>query len=145
VRQLGGWKTQATSTRAARRLVEDAQILENAGCYALVLEAIPDRVSGLVRERLEIPVIGIGAGADCDGQVLVTHDLLGLFDRFTPRFVKKYADLQARMTEAFTAYKDDILARRFPAPEHAFTMEDRAFEALLEQLRSSSRKLQRVR
>jgi 3-methyl-2-oxobutanoate hydroxymethyltransferase len=145
VRRLGGWKAQATSTRAALRLIEDAHILEHAGCYALVLESIPDRVAELVRERLEIPVLGIGAGSACDGQVLVTHDMLGLFSGFTPRFVKKYADLNARMSEAFREYIEDVRARRFPAQEHRFTIDDGSFEELLAQLRTSNRKLQRVR
>jgi 3-methyl-2-oxobutanoate hydroxymethyltransferase len=141
VRQLGGWKTQATSTRTARRLVQDAHVLENAGCYALVLEAIPDRVAELVRDRLQIPVIGIGAGAGCDGQVLVTHDLLGLFDRFTPAFVKKYADLHSLLTEAFKSYIEDVRAHRFPSSEQTFTINDTVFEQLREELqRSSGRK-----
>lgn len=145
VRRLGGWKTQARSTSAALRLVEDADILQNAGCYALVLEAVPDRVAQLVRDRLDIPVIGIGAGGACDGQVLVTHDLLGLFDRFTPRFVRKYEDLHSRMTEAFKGYIGDVAARRFPAPEHSPTIEDHDFSALLKQLRTSKGRLRRVR
>lgn len=140
VRQLGGWKTQATSMRTARRLVQDAHVLETAGCYALVLEAVPDRVAELVRDRLQIPVIGIGAGAACDGQVLVTHDLLGLFDRFTPCFVKKYADLHSLLAQAFRSYIEDVRARRFPSPEHTFTIDDTAFEQLREELKRPGRK-----
>ena len=137
VRQLGGWKTQATSTQTARRLVQDAHVLENAGCYALVLEAIPDRVAELVRDRLQIPVIGIGAGAGCDGQVLVTHDLLGLFDRFTPAFVKKYTDLHSLLTEAFKSYIEDVRAHRFPSSEQTFTIDDTVFQQLREELQRS--------
>jgi len=84
VHQLGGWKVQAKSAEAAKILFEDALILEDAGCYSIVLEAVPTEVAQLITQRLSIPVIGIGAGSGCDGQVLVTHDLLGLFDRFTP-------------------------------------------------------------
>ncbi len=140
VRQLGGWKTQATSTRTAYRLVQDAHFLEDAGCYALVLEAIPGRVAELVRDRLQIPVIGIGAGAACDGQVLVTHDLLGLFDRFTPSFVKKYADLHILLTKAFRGYIEDVRAHRFPSSEHTFTIDDTVFEQLREKLQRPGRK-----
>ena len=140
VRQLGGWKSQATSTRTARCLIEDAHILADAGCYALVLEAIPDRVAELVRDRLDIPVIGIGAGSACDGQVLVTHDLLGMFDRFTPRFVRKYGDVHGLMMDAFKQYIEDVLARRFPASEHAFTIDDAAFEQLRAELQRTNRR-----
>lgn len=140
VRQLGGWKTQATSTQTARRLVQDAHILENAGCYALVLESIPGRVAELVRDRLRVPVIGIGAGAACDGQVLVTHDLLGLFERFTPCFVKKYADLHSLLTEAFKAYIEDVRVRRFPSSEHTFSIDDSAFEQVREELQRPRRR-----
>lgn len=131
VHQLGGFKTQGKSAEAARQLVIDAHILEEAGCYALVLEAIPDRLAELISQRLPIPTIGIGAGASTDGQVLVTHDLLGLFDRFTPRFVKQYATLHVEMARAFGAYIEDVKTQRFPAPEHAHQMDDEEFRALL--------------
>ena len=134
VHKLGGYKTQGKSAEAARRLVEDAHRLEEAGCYALVLEAIPDRVAELISHRLSIPTIGIGAGAGCDGQVLVTHDLLGLFDRFTPKFVKKYAALHAEMARAFAEYLEDVGTHRFPGPEHSHQIEDEEFRALLEEL-----------
>jgi 3-methyl-2-oxobutanoate hydroxymethyltransferase len=109
----------------------DAHILEDAGCYALVLEAIPDRVAALISQRLSIPTIGIGAGAGTDGQVLVTHDLLGLFDRFTPKFVKQYAALHAEMARAFGEYLEDVKNQQFPAPEHATPMDDEAYQALV--------------
>ena len=139
IRKLGGWKVQGTSAEAARRLVEDAHILENAGCYAVILEAIPDRVAEVITQRLHIPVIGIGAGAGCDGQVLVSNDLLGSFDRFTPRFARKYADLSAVMEQAFRAYADDVTSRRFPAPEHSYHIGDEEFEALMQDLRMKPR------
>jgi 3-methyl-2-oxobutanoate hydroxymethyltransferase len=131
VHQLGGFKTQGKSAEAARALVADAHALEAAGCYALVLEAIPDRLAELISQRLTIPTIGIGAGSGSDGQVLVTHDLLGLFDRFTPKFVKQYAALHAEMARAFAAYRDDVLTHHFPAAENATPMDDDAFRELL--------------
>jgi 3-methyl-2-oxobutanoate hydroxymethyltransferase len=134
VHQLGGFKAQGKTAEAARRLVEDAHILEEAGCYALVLEAIPDRLAELISQRLSIPTIGIGAGAGTDGQVLVTHDLLGLFDRFTPKFVKQYANVHAEMARAFGEYLAEVRGHAFPAPEHAVGMDDEAFRALLESL-----------
>ena len=139
IRKLGGWKVQGTSADAARRIVEDAHILENAGCYAVILEAIPDRVAEVITQRLHIPVIGIGAGADCDGQVLVSNDLLGSFDRFTPRFARKYADLRAVMEQAFRSYVDDVTSHRFPAAEHSYHISDEEFEALMQDLRMKPR------
>jgi 3-methyl-2-oxobutanoate hydroxymethyltransferase len=131
VHQLGGFRAQGRSAAAARRLLEDAAILQEAGCFSVILESIPSRLAGLVTRRLEVPTIGIGAGPDCDGQVLVTHDLLGLFDRFTPRFVKKYTDLHSEISTALTAYRDDVAARRFPAPEHCVEMDEEEWKALL--------------
>jgi len=134
VHQLSGWKVQGKSPDAARELIEDALILEDAGCYALVLESIPVEVAEIISKRLNIPVIGIGAGSQCDGQILVTHDLLGLFDRFTPSFVKKYADLFSAMERAFGEYIEDVKAHRFPAAEHAHMMDPQAFRALTREI-----------
>jgi 3-methyl-2-oxobutanoate hydroxymethyltransferase len=134
VHQLGGFRAQGKTAIAAKRLVEDALLLEQAGCFSLVLESIPARLARLVSERLTIPTIGIGAGIGCDGQVLVTHDLLGLFDRFTPRFVKKYADLHGQMAEAFGHYRDDVEARVFPGEEHSVGMADEEWQELLADL-----------
>ena len=134
VHQLGGFRAQGKTAPAARRLVEDAMMLQEAGCFSLVLETIPARLARLVSERLEIPTIGIGAGVGCDGQVLVTHDLLGLFDRFTPRFVKKYADLHNEMAQAFAAYKTDVEAGVFPTEGHSLDMPDEEWEKLMEEL-----------
>jgi len=130
VHQLGGFRPQGRTASAARRLIEDAHLLEEAGCYSLVLESVPARLAELVSRRLSIPTIGIGAGAGCDGQVLVTHDLLGLFDRFTPRFVKKYANLHAEMGRAFSDYATDVQNRAFPAIEHTVDMPDEEWAAL---------------
>jgi 3-methyl-2-oxobutanoate hydroxymethyltransferase len=134
VHQLGGWKVQAKTAESARRILEDALILEDAGCYALVLECIPSEIAQLISKRLLIPVIGIGAGNGCDGQILVTHDLLGLFDRFTPSFVKKYADLFSEMERAFRQYISDVRERRFPAPEHANAMDPQEFRNLIREI-----------
>ncbi len=134
VHKLGGWKVQAKSSEAARTLIEDALILEDAGCYSVVLESVPTEVATLISRRLSIPVIGIGAGNGCDGQVLVTHDLLGLFDRFTPSFVKRYADLFSEMQRAFQEYISDVKERRFPAAEHAVSMDPQALRDLIREL-----------
>jgi 3-methyl-2-oxobutanoate hydroxymethyltransferase len=134
VHQLGGWKPQARSTESARLLIEDSLILEDAGCYAIVLESVPSEVAQLISQRLAIPVIGIGAGAACDGQILVTHDLLGLYDKFTPSFVKKYADLFSEMQRAFHEYVTDVKEKRFPAPEHANSMDPQALRDLMREV-----------
>jgi 3-methyl-2-oxobutanoate hydroxymethyltransferase len=138
VHALGGFRAQATATGPAVKLLEDAKALEKAGCFALVLEAIPAQLAGLVSERLSIPTIGIGAGPDCDGQVLVTHDLLGLFDRFTPKFVKQYADLHGMMGEAFEGFKADVEACNFPAEEHSIQMSEENWGALQEWLKDQT-------
>jgi 3-methyl-2-oxobutanoate hydroxymethyltransferase len=129
VHALGGFRAQGKTALAARRILDDALALEKAGCFALVLESVPARLGKLISDRLEIPTIGIGAGAGCDGQVLVTHDLLGLFDRFTPSFVKRYADLHGEMARAFAAYKADVESRAFPGTEHSVEMADEEWEA----------------
>lgn len=130
VHQLGGFRAQGTTVEAARRLLEDARLLQEAGCFSLVLESVPGRLAEMVSRQLDIPTIGIGAGPGCDGQVLVTHDLLGLFDRFTPRFARKYADLHAEMAQAFAAFKEDIECRRFPTQEHTTEMPDEEWQRL---------------
>jgi 3-methyl-2-oxobutanoate hydroxymethyltransferase len=134
VNQLGGFRAQGKTALAAKRLVEDALILEEAGAFSLVLESVPARLAELISKKLSIPTIGIGAGAGADGQVLVTHDLLGLFDRFTPKFVKKYADFHREMQRAFTDYIEDVETKRFPAPEHTVEMDDKEWAALLNEL-----------
>jgi 3-methyl-2-oxobutanoate hydroxymethyltransferase len=134
VHQLGGFRSQARTADAARRLVDDAQMLQDAGCFSLVIESVPARLAALVSHRLEIPTIGIGAGVGCDGQVLVTHDLLGFFDRFTPRFVKKYADLHGEIARALSSFHADVIARTFPTEGHSIEMPDDEWESLLEQI-----------
>jgi 3-methyl-2-oxobutanoate hydroxymethyltransferase len=130
VSELGGFKVQGRDAAGAQKLLEDARILEEAGCFAIVLEAIPDRLAALISRSLRIPTIGIGAGPDCDGQVLVIHDLLGLFDRFTPKFVKKYANTAQVISAALADYKAEVENGMFPAPEHTFTMKDEVLERL---------------
>ena len=134
VNQLGGFRPQGKTASAARRLIEDAHILEEAGCFSLVLESVPARLADLISRRLSIPTIGIGAGVGCDGQVLVTHDVLGLFDRFIPKFVKKYASIHAEMARAFGEYIADVQNRSFPAAEHSVEMPDDEWDALLDDL-----------
>jgi 3-methyl-2-oxobutanoate hydroxymethyltransferase len=134
INQLGGFRAQGKTAIAARRLVEDALVLEEAGCFSLVLESVPARLAELISKKISIPTIGIGAGVGCDGQVLVTHDLLGLFDRFTPKFVRKYADFHHEMQRAFTDYIEDVETRRFPAQEHTVEMDDREWDALLKDI-----------
>ncbi len=129
---LGGFKAQGRTAEQARRLLADARALEAAGCFTLVLEAVPARVAARISETLSIPTIGIGAGADTDGQVLVWHDLLGLYAGNSPRFVKRYAELAPVIRDAVAAYADDVRARRFPEDVHTYSMPDEelsAFEA----------------
>ncbi len=134
INQLGGFRAQGKTATAAKRLVEDALILEDAGAFSIVLESVPSRLAELISKKLSIPTIGIGAGVGTDGQVLVTHDVLGLFDRFTPKFVKKYANFHQEMHKAFTDYIDDVETKRFPAPEHTVEMDDKEWETLLNEL-----------
>ncbi|MCI0483059.1 MAG: 3-methyl-2-oxobutanoate hydroxymethyltransferase [candidate division NC10 bacterium] len=124
VHQFGGFKVQGRTAAAAERLREDARLLEEAGVFALVLEGIPWQVAEVITKELRIPTIGIGAGSSCDGQVLVTNDLLGLFDDFTPKFVKRYANLKETIATAFTRYRQEVRAGEFPGPEHAFRLDE---------------------
>jgi 3-methyl-2-oxobutanoate hydroxymethyltransferase len=131
---LGGFKAQGRTAEKAERLYEDALALEAAGCFAIVLEAVPASVAARVTEALQVPTIGIGAGADCDGQVLVWHDLLGLYAGKAPRFVKRYADLAGEARRAIEAYVDDVREGRFPEEQHTYAIPDEelaAFEARL--------------
>lgn len=134
INKLGGFRPQGRDAEAACRLIEDALILQDAGCFSLVLESIPGRLAKLVSEKLVIPTIGIGAGAGCDGQVLVTHDLLGIFERFTPKFVKRYANLADEMRRAFNGFMDEVKANTFPGAEHTVDMKDEEWQHLEEML-----------
>ena len=143
VSALGGFKVQGNTVAAARRLLEDARALEAAGVFSLVLEAVPARLAALITQTVKVPTIGIGAGGGCDGQVLVTHDLLGLYERLTPKFARRYAHLADAMRQAFAAFRQEVLARAFPAPEHEFTIADEVWEALLRELDTASQGSQR--
>jgi 3-methyl-2-oxobutanoate hydroxymethyltransferase len=131
VSKLGGYKVQGKTAADAQRLLEDALALEAAGCYALVMEAVPAGVAAAISRRLHIPTIGIGAGAGCDGQVLVYHDLLGLFDRFTPRFVKKYANLSQEIVLALQSFAAEVEQGLFPAEEHTYPIDPDELAAFL--------------
>ena len=119
---LGGFKAQGRTAAKARRLLADARALEAAGCFAVVLEAVPAEVASRVSDTLHVPTIGIGAGPDCDGQVLVWHDLLGLSDRRPARFVKRYADVGSEIRRALEAYAEDVRSGDFPGAEHTYTI-----------------------
>lgn len=120
---LGGFKAQAKTALGAKKLLEDALMLEDAGCFALVLEAVPAKIAAIISQKLTIPTIGIGAGNACDGQVLVFHDMLGLSD-FTPRFVKKYAELGSMAVNALQEYAKEVETGTFPSDEHTFSIAD---------------------
>ncbi len=122
VSALGGYKAQGKSAEAARALIEDARALEDAGCFSIVLEAVTAQIARMVTEAVSIPTIGIGSGIHCDGQVLVTHDMVGLFDRFTPKFVKQYAKINESINQAIISYKEDVEKRMFPGEKHAFNI-----------------------
>jgi 3-methyl-2-oxobutanoate hydroxymethyltransferase len=126
---LGGFKTQGKTAEAARRLVEDAVALEEAGCFSVVLEAVPAPVAAEVTRRLSVPTIGIGAGRECDGQVLVYHDLLGLTEGHLPRFVKRYANLSREIRDALENYAEEVRSETFPEDQHAYEMPAEELEA----------------
>jgi 3-methyl-2-oxobutanoate hydroxymethyltransferase len=120
---LGGYKVQGQDLDSARKILESARALEAAGVFAVVLECIPDKLAALISEELAIPTIGIGAGVDCDGQVLVTHDMLGMFEKFVPKFVKSYINLAPQIREAFASYKSEVKNGSYPDAEHSFAMQ----------------------
>jgi 3-methyl-2-oxobutanoate hydroxymethyltransferase len=122
--QLGGFKVQGKNMEAARQLLADAQALEEAGAFAIVVEAVPAPLAKILRQKVAIPIIGIGAGPDCDGQVLVVHDMLGLFEKFTPKFVKQYRNLAPDIKQGVQDYLQDIQAGNFPAEEHSFAVKE---------------------
>lgn len=132
VSKLGGFKVQGTDTTAARKLVEDALSLESAGIFLLTLECVPDRLGEFISKKLKIPVTGIGSGPYTDGQTLNLYDLVGLFEKFTPKFVKKYANLSQEILKALQSYKDEVEKGVFPGPEHSFHMKDEVLKEVLE-------------
>lgn len=128
--QLGGFKVQGRDLESATRLVKDGSAIERAGAFMIVLEAIPRQVAAQISQELKIPTIGIGAGAECDGQVLVFHDILGLFKRFTPKFVKQYAELRAASVLAIKQYGEEVKSNLFPSDEHTFGLSDEVIQKL---------------
>lgn len=128
--RLEGFKVQGKDAQTAKRLFEQARALEKTGVFAIVLECIPDRIAEIITACLKIPTIGIGSGIACDGQVLVTYDMLGLFSRFRPRFVKRYLDLSALIAKAVREYKDEVSSLGFPTPAHSFSIKDEEFDKI---------------
>lgn len=130
INAFGGFKVQGKGEAAAQKLLDDARAVERAGAFAVVLECVPAALAKRVTEEISIPTIGIGAGADCDGQVLVYQDMLGMFTDFKPKFVKHFANVGQIMTEAFKAYDAEVKAGEFPAAEHTYKIDDSIIEKL---------------
>ena len=130
INAFGGFKVQGKSEAAAKKLLEDAKAVEEAGAFAVVIEGVPAKIAALITEKLHIPTIGIGAGKDCDGQVLVYQDMLGMFSDFTPKFVKRYANIGEVMKEAFQNYIKEVQDGVFPAEENTYKVDDSVIEKL---------------
>ena len=130
INAFGGFKVQGKSEEKARKLLSDAKAVEEAGAFAVVLECVPAKLAELITREVGIPTIGIGAGAGCDGQILVYQDMLGMFDDFTPKFVKHFANVGKEMREGFSAYIDEVRKGSFPAPEHTYKIDDDVIEKL---------------
>jgi len=128
--KLGGYKVQGKDEETAKYLIRSASVLEKAGCFGVVLECVPSELSRIITKNLKIPTIGIGAGTYCDGQVLVTYDLLGMFDKFRPKFVKQYADVGKIINEAIIEYKKEVKEGSFPSKEHEFSMPSDTLEKI---------------
>jgi len=127
---LGGFKMQGKDAQAAKNIVDDAIALEDAGVFSIILEAVPAPLGKIIAQAVSVPVIGIGAGSDVDGQVLVTHDMIGLFDKFVPKFVKQYTKIRPIIIDAMKEYKKEVIDKSFPAEEHSFTMPESTLEEL---------------
>ena len=125
ISMLGGFKVQGKDAQAAQKIIDDALSLEDAGAFSVLLEAVPAPIARMVTERLRVPTIGIGAGIHCDGQVLVVHDMLGLFDRFTPKFAKKYVNLSELILKALESYREEVLKGEFPTDQHSFHIDEK--------------------
>ena len=125
ISMLGGFKVQGKDAQAAQRIIDDALSLEEAGAFSVLLEAVPAPIAKMVTERLTVPTIGIGAGVHCDGQVLVVHDMVGLFDRFTPKFAKKYINLSELILKALESYREEVLKGEFPTDQHSFHIDEK--------------------
>jgi 3-methyl-2-oxobutanoate hydroxymethyltransferase len=133
---LGGYRAQGRTAQRALAVARDALALQEAGCFSIVFEAIPAAVAAVVTEMLAIPVIGIGAGQATDGQVLVFHDLLGIYDGHAPRFVKRFAEVKAQMVAGVAQYADEVRNRAFPGPEHSYPIDDEEFRLFQKELRA---------
>ncbi len=131
---LGGFKVQGKNEEAARNIILDADAVQEAGAFSIVLEAIPASLSAVITRRLTIPTIGIGAGAGCDGQVLVTHDAIGMYEGFKPKFVKRFAEIRREMVKALTNYGTEVRGRVFPAQEHSFSIDEDMLKSLVSEL-----------
>lgn len=130
INMFGGFKVQGKSEEAAKQLIEDALAVEAAGAFAVVLECVPAKLAEIISKKISIPTIGIGAGAGCDGQVLVYQDMLSMFSDFKPKFVKSFADVGSLMRQGFKSYIDEVKAGTFPAEEHTFKIDDSVIEKL---------------
>ena len=128
--KIGGFKVQGRDANSAKHLIEQALLLEDLGAFSIVLECVPDKLAKIITEKLKIPTIGIGAGADCDGQVLVTHDLLGLVKGFRPKFVKEYVNLYDQIKKAINHFKEDVEKRQFPTKDFSYTMDEDEFKKI---------------
>ena len=129
-----GYKVQAKTKDSAIKLIKDAKTLEEAGAFSIALEMVTQEVAKIITESIKIPTIGIGSGLDCDGQVLVFHDVVGLYDKIKPKFVKRYLELSQEIVKAVTAYKNDVTSGKFPAKEHSFSMEKSELERLKKEI-----------
>jgi len=136
IHQFGGFKVRGKTEAAARSIMEDAKALEKAGVFSVVLECMPWQLAKMITERVEIPTIGIGAGSYCDGQVLVIHDLLGLSGGFSPKFVKKYVQLEGVVMKALADFKEDVKSGKFPSLEHSYEMKEEEFKKLMKHLKA---------
>jgi len=129
-----GYKVQAKTKDAAIRLIEDAKALEEAGAFSIALEMVTQEVAKIITDSIKIPTIGIGSGVDCDGQVLVFHDVVGLYDKLKPKFAKRYLELSQQIVKAIEAYKNDVISSKFPAKEHCFSMDKSELERLKKEI-----------
>lgn len=134
VNQFGGFRVQGKHLASARQLIRDAQAVQEAGAFAVVLELVPTQLSALITEKISIPTIGIGAGVDCDGQVQVFHDILALFDDFIPKHTKRYANISDMMVKAVQQYRTEVLQRNFPTNENSFTISDEVIAELRDEV-----------
>lgn len=130
INAFGGFKIQGKTEEAARKILADAKAVEEAGAFAVVIEGVPAKLAKIITESINIPTIGIGAGADCDGQVLVYQDMLGLFSDFTPKFVKRYGEVGSMMKECFKKYDEEVKSGAFPEEKHTYTIDDSVIEKL---------------